>query len=476
MRKLSDQVKMSTKEYLLIAFGLLLALLLGVAAVFTKNYILPLVPVMVLVFVVYFILLFREPFIGLLVLIVYCFILFFFYREIGMLPYGVGIEFFMVLTWLSVWYNADKLDFSLLNTNLVWLYLGWLLLCILQIANPAGGSVRGWLAEIRGMGIYPIALSGLGLLLINTKERISQVLKLLVTLSLLGALYGMKQKYIGLSAGDQRFVHDFPTHLIWGQLRVFSFYIDAGQYGASMAIFVVVALILAIGLKNTKTRLMLLGSVPLFGIAMLISGTRGAFFALIAAGGFALLLTKKFKILLAGCVVLGLFVAFLKFTDIGSGNYAIFRFRSALDPKDASLNLRFINQKKLADYLSSHPFGGGLGVIGAFGHEYNADQYLSTIEPDSYWVKVWAQTGIIGFTLWFCMIMYLLGKGCGITWGIRDPNLRVKLIALNAGIAGIFACSYGNEVINNMPSNIFVNLSFAMIFNAAALDKARRQE
>ncbi|MCH5685115.1 O-antigen ligase family protein [Niabella sp. W65] len=267
----------------------------------------------------------------------------------------------------------------------------------------------------------------------------------------------------------------FPHTLSGAAARVF-FYIDAGQYGASMAIFVVVALILAIGLKNTKTRLMLLGSVPLFGIAMLISGTRGAFFALIAAGGFALLLTKKFKILLAGCVVLGLFVAFLKFTDIGSGNYAIFRFRSALDPKDASLNLRFINQKKLADYLSSHPFGGGLGVIGAFGHEYNADQYLSTIEPDSYWVKVWAQTGIIGFTLWFCMIMYLLGKGCGITWGIRDPNLRVKLIALNAGIAGIFACSYGNEVINNMPSNIFVNLSFAMIFNAAALDKARRQE
>ncbi|ULT39530.1 hypothetical protein KRR40_31975 [Niabella defluvii] len=73
------------------------------------------------------------------------------------------------------------------------------------------------------MGIYPIALSGLGLLLINTKERISQVLKLLVTLSLLGALYGMKQKYIGLSAGDQRFVHDFPTHLIWGSCACFLF-------------------------------------------------------------------------------------------------------------------------------------------------------------------------------------------------------------------------------------------------------------
>ncbi len=465
---------MSTKERLLIALGLVLALIIGVVAVLNENYAITFVPIMLLAFVIYLILVFRDPFFGLVILIIYCFVLFFFYREIGHLPYGVGIEFFLLMTWLSVWYNADKLNFSLLNTNLTWLYMGWLALCILQLFNPAGGSPRGWLAEIRGMGIYPVAISGLGLLLINSKERISQILKLLLTISFLGALYGMKQKYIGLSAGDRQFVEDFPTHLIWGQLRVFSFYIDAGQYGASMAVFVVVALVLAVGLKNTKIKLALLASVPLFGIAMLISGTRGAFFALIAGGGFALLLTKKFKILLAGCVILGLFVGFLKFTTIGSGNYAIFRFRSALDPKDASLNLRFINQKKLADYLSSHPFGGGLGVIGAFGHEYNADQYLSTIEPDSYWVKVWAQTGIVGFTLWFCMIMYLLGKGLGITWGIRDPNLKVKLIALNAGIAGIFACSYGNEVINNMPSNIFVNLAFAMVFNAAALENAVR--
>ncbi|MCH5720430.1 hypothetical protein [Niabella hibiscisoli] len=70
-----------------------------------------------------------------------------------------------------------------------------------------------------------------------------------------------------------------------------------------------------------------------------------------------------------------------------------------------------------------------------------------------------------------CMLMYLLGKGTGIAWTIKDQNLRVISIAITAGIAGIFVCSYGNEVINNMPSNIFVNLGFAMIFNASKIDK-----
>ncbi|MCH5720431.1 hypothetical protein [Niabella hibiscisoli] len=189
----------------------------------------------------------------------------------------MGIEALLVIAWLSVWYNADKLDFRLLNSNLAWIFLVWLLFCIAQLGNPAGASFRGWLQEIRGVGIYPIALSGLGLLLINTKSRIKVVTKMILVFSFLGALYGLKQKYIGLSAGDQRFVEQFPTHLIWGQLRVFSFYIDAGQFGASMAVMVIVTLSRALGWKKGFYKTALFLAVPIFTIAMLISGTRGAF-------------------------------------------------------------------------------------------------------------------------------------------------------------------------------------------------------
>ena len=75
-----------------------------------------------------------------------------------------------------------------------------------------------------------------------------------------------------------------------------------------------------------------------------------------------------------------LFLAFLKYTHIGSGNYQINRLRTALDPQEASLNVRFNNQKLIAQYLQGRPFGGGLGVIGAWGKDYNRDKYLSTVE------------------------------------------------------------------------------------------------
>src|SRR5690606_16212199 len=110
------------------------------------------------------------------------------------------------------------------------------------------------------------------------------------------------------------------------------------------------------------------------------------------------------------------------------------------------------------------PFGEGLGTIGTWGHEYNSDKFVSTIEPDSYWVKVWAMYGIVGLTIWFGMMLYIQGKCGGYIWRIRDRGLRIKLIALLAGSIGVFIASYGNEVINRIPASLVVYVSWAMIY------------
>ncbi len=184
--------------------------------------------------------------------------------------------------------------------------------------------------------------------------------------------------------------------------------------------------------------------------SMLISGTRGALFALVVGGFVAIILFKKIKpIILGGVILLG-FLFFLKFTHIGDGNYQIFRLRTALDPQDPSLNVRLTTQRNLREYMSSRPFGGGLGVIG-YNSRFNQGQYLATVPPDSYFVKVWAMYGIVGLTIWLGIMMYILGKCCGIVWKIEDRSLKVKAIALTAGYAGILFCSYGNEVINIYP-------------------------
>jgi hypothetical protein len=132
--------------------------------------------------------------------------------------------------------------------------------------------------------------------------------------------------------------------------------------------------------------------------------------------------------------------------------------------------VRLTNQLRLADYLRGRPFGGGVGTIGNSGIHYNPGKLLSTIPPDSYWVKVWAMYGVVGLTIWMGIMLYILGKCGGIVWNIRDPGLKTKLIALTAGFAGSFFCSYGNEVINFMPSALVVYLSWVFVFLGPRLD------
>ncbi|RZK15757.1 MAG: O-antigen ligase domain-containing protein, partial [Hymenobacter sp.] len=200
------------------------------------------------------------------------------------------------------------------------------------------------------------------------------------------------------------------------------------------------------------------------------SGTRGALFALMVGIAFALLISKNIKVLFLGGLLAGAAFGVLKYTKIGDSNYNIYRMRTALDPTDASFNVRLQNQLTLRNYLSTRPFGGGVGSIGNSGIHYNPGKYLSSVPPDSYWVKVWAMYGIVGFIIWLGIMLYILGKCCGIVWNIRDPLLRTKLIALTSGFAGILFCSYGNEVINFMPSAIVVYVSWAFIFLGPKLD------
>jgi O-antigen ligase len=87
-------------------------------------------------------------------------------------------------------------------------------------------------------------------------------------------------------------------------------------------------------------------------------------------------------------------------------------------------------------------------------------------------VKIWAEYGIIGFLIWFGMMLFILGKCCGIVWRIRDPKLRQQLLALTAGYSGILMSSYGNEIMNQVPSAMIVYISWVFIFLGPELDTA----
>jgi hypothetical protein len=423
---------------------------------------------LVIPFVIGFVaLVFLKPRVGMITYLIYCFLMPTIGKHIPGLQSGLGVDGLLILVLFAVlFFRGNKFKFRHFNVDLFWVAVVWFVITVLQLGNPERPSVLGWVYEMRSATLYWVLTIPLALLLFYKKSDINLFLTIIIALSFLGAVYGVKQLKMGPDAAENQWLEEGPkkTHILFGKLRVFSYYTDAGQFGASQAQLAIMCIILGVGPYTKKRKLVytFAGLVILYG--MMISGTRGAMFGLIGGGFTFLVLSKQLKILLLGVIVGGGALGILKYTNIGSQSAEIRRLRTSLDPKDASLQVRFINQKILADYIRNKPFGAGVGTMGMWGTTYNKDKYISQIPPDSLFVKIWGMYGIVGFLIWFGIMLYILGKSAGIVWKTRDPVLKNQLLALCSGAAGILLCSYGNEVLNAMPSSAIVYISWALIW------------
>lgn len=421
-------------------------------------------------------LIFYYPRLGFIAFISYCFAIMVLARHIPNIPFGLGMEALLLLTWLAVvFHQSGRYSWRLLRNDLCKLTLAWFILNVLELGNPAGASPVGWFFEMRGTTLYWLLTVPLAFLLFNSRRDLRHFLGLIIGLSVLGSLYGIKQHVLGVDNMEQAWLNAgaYRTHVLWGQLRIFSTYSEAAQFGSSQGHIGLICLILALGPYATWKRVLLGCAALLLFYGMLISGTRGALVVVVVGSFIYLALSKKVKVLLIGTLLAATALGMLKYTYIGNGNADIVRLRTSLNPNEPSLQIRLQNQVVLREYLASRPLGGGVGSIGMWGITYNPGNFLSTIAPDSYYVKVWAEYGIIGFLIWLGISLYILGKCCGIVWNIRDPGLRQQLLALTAGYGGILVCSYGNEIMNQMPSAMIIYISWVFVFLGPKLDQPK---
>ena len=345
----------------------------------------------------------------------------------------------------------------------------------LQLGNPEVISREAWFYAMRGVGLYQFLAIPLLFMLFSKQKDLNKFFIIWGILSLLGTLKGLQQFYFGVDPFEQRWLDQggAETHILFGKLRIFSFYSDAGQFGASQAHAGVVFGILALFKKaNIKLRLFFT-CVALAGfMGMLISGTRGAI-AVPAMGGFIfLILCKNFKVLALGIILgLGVYV-FFAHTTIGQSNAEIRRMRTAFDPNEASLQVRLSNQKKLVSYLASRPFGGGLGATGNWGLRFTPQSFLANTATDSWYVMVWADTGIVGLVYYLFMIFFVLFTGIyNVLKKLKNKDIKVQITALTCGMAGIMMASYGNGVFGQMPTGILMYTTMVFIFISPKLDK-----
>ncbi len=461
--------------------GLLIVALILAYLIATKGILFGLLAIALPVAAVVLNRVFNIPFIG----FIFVFIMNFFALGITRYlpaPLGLTIDGLLVLTYLGLIFKNfyKKVDWSPAKSDLTLLAIIWYGYVLFQLVNPEAASRAAWFYAMRGVGLYMLLTIPLTFILFQDVKKFDKFLKLWALFSIIGSLKGIMQLFWGVDPWEQAWLDSggAVTHILFGKLRIFSFYSDAGQFGAAQGHAGVVFLIIALNMKsNKKLRnfYYLAGFLGLYGL--LISGTRGAI-AVPAAGFFLyFILSKNIKLILLG-VLAGVSVfVFLKYTTILQSNYQIRRIRTALDPNNPSLQTRLNNQAKLKVYLATRPLGGGLGSAGNWGKRFSPNTFLANTATDSWYVAIWAEMGIVGLVLHLTILLYILLKSSYYVFSkIKNELLRAKMNALVSGYFGIMVASYGNGILGQMPTGIIIYMSMAFLFMSLKYDKQLQNE
>jgi len=350
----------------------------------------------------------------------------------------------------------------------------WLLFCILELLNPKEPGFNDWLTKVRGSAIYPLMMVILVSILLFKYKHLKWILITWAILTILAAFKGYWQKNHGFDSTELTWLYvggGARTHLISTGIRYFSFFSDAGNFGSSMGFSLVVFSITAFYIKKKSLKSLFLIAALAGGYGMLISGTRGALIVPFAGYASFILLSKKLKPALSMLIMIIIALCFFNFTSIGNSNSLIRRMRTAFDMNDASFNVRLENQKKLKEHLKDLPFGAGLG-FGSTPDRLSKDYEFSTIPSDSWFVRIWIQTGIVGLTLYIILIFLAIAIGGYIVlFKIKDKELLGILSALLAGVVGLTTSAYGNELLGQFPNCYLYFICLAIVFMGKYYDK-----
>lgn len=461
--KLSGSANLENPKEILLLFGAIVF----IALILAKLQVVGVGLLFALIFgSVYFYLLFKNPTIGFYTAIGLNFVILGIGRYVQGLPLGFAIDGIMVITFLAIIFSRfrERVDWSPANKDITILAGIWLGYCIFQLVNPEARMIEPWIAG-RGIGFYFFFFVILTFMLIDNNKKLDTFLYVWGAFSLLATFKGTIQMIFGVDYAEQAWLDNggAETHILFGKLRVFSFFSDAGQFGGNQGYAGVVFIIYSMAKKGiTKIFFLTVGILGLYG--MMISGTRGSIAVPFAGFMTFFVLRKNIKILSVGVLFVAIIFVFFKFTMIGNGNDQIRRMRGAFDPNNKSLQVRLDNQKILKGYLASRPFGGGIGHAGDKAQRFLPHAFLSNVATDSWYVLIWAELGVIGLTLHLIILFYVFGKASyKVMFVIRDPITKLKISALIAGMAGVMMASYGNAILGGMPTALLFYASMAIM-------------
>jgi len=443
--------------YLGLIFGVLLILAISV-------------PPIVYCLVVY-------PNFGIIVLIVMAYMLF----VLGQFgidgPIGTLMDALQVLLILGVLIkNRSEKNKEIFKSPITMVICLWLGYNLLEFGNPSAVSRLAWLYTIRSVAI--VALSYFVFMYnIRSIKFIRVIFIVWFILTIIGAVYGFKQEYIGFNAHEEAYVNSpgIPALLfIDGHWRKFSIFSDPVAFAYNMvmpSIFIICMVTMRIKLWKKIA----LGCLALFFLdAMLFSGTRGANILIPAALVLFAILKYNKQVLIYSCIG-GVFILIL--INMPTSNPNLLRFQTAFKPNnDDSYNLRKRNQKSIQPYILTHPMGGGLGSTGEWGVRFSPGSYLAGFPPDSGYMRVAVEDGWIGLLIFCAFIFVILRTGINNYYAIENEELKTYCLAMTLIIFAYNLANFPQEALVQFPSNILFYLWTALINITLRLDIKLKEE
>jgi hypothetical protein len=391
-------------------------------------------------------------------------------------PIGTLLDLLILVSTLGILLRQIKeRNWSFAKHPLSTMISVWLYYNILQVLNPWAESKMAWLFTVRSVAISLFVYFIGAYAFKSSKKDLFLILKLIIGICFVGALYGLKQQFFGFSAQEQAWIMAdklrFELYYQWGMLRIPSFCYDPTTFGILMACFAMFCVAILVSGQQSTFRKILLAVMAICSLwVMAYTGTRTAF-ALIPAGAvFFAGLILNVRVFIISCIFALLGTGFvLKSTSSG----VIYRIQSAFNPsKDDSMNLRLENQKKIQPFIQSHPFGGGLGSCGVWGKRFNPDSELSKFPHDSSFVRMAVELGWIGLILYTLLHFAVLRTGIYYFIRCRDPLIKAIYAGITTWCFMLAVACYAQEAILQLPMNTIYNVFLAMLVTLKNFDPA----
>jgi len=418
------------------------------------------------------------PVFGIIVLIIMAYALFFILRFGVNFPLGTVLDGIQALLILGFFIRQrSNPNWKVFKNPISTVILIWIGYNVLEVANPWAESRLAWVYTVRSVAVITI-MYFVFLYQLRSVKAIRIIFKVWLVLSFIGALYGFKQEFIGFSDREMAQMESDPLTVallfINGVWRKYSIFSDPVAFSYNMVITALLCISLIAGPTKKYKKIILAILTVMMLMAMLYSGTRGAYVLFPAALILFALLNFSKKIMIFTC-----FAAFgitvLIFMPTSSPT--IYRFQSAFRPsEDASFNVRKQNQEKIKPYILSHPMGGGLGATGVWGVRFAPNSYLATFPPDSGYVRVAVEMGWIGLFLFCCLMFVILKTGIQNFYKIKNPELKSYCMAMTLIIFALNIGNYPQEALVQFPNNVLFYLCIALIQATYLIDQEEQKK